>query len=837
MESTALGFDDMTLVDLGMAEPSETTGSAGFVLPPLLEMGEGDPGEFRPPSNGTSGSSPVFSTPVSRSASQAERDVGEENGSKVGLLLVVSPRLFCGGLIKSDGPKKWCTRGRELCSVKAHAQQKVNLEPATYYIMCPRAGQARLAPCLDATCGSIPREDSDLEGKLATMSTWVAYIQSVVGHDEEVTSELARREIRVVTGLESRSEGGDSWEHILSPPRLNEFSREVLMMKTPRRIELRQAPIGDTTPIPMDRDQDMMDLGTLDPNPDDEPNPSAGTMGRWAETIARDWGSIKNNFLILTGVLEEEKAATHFNFKKLMEELASMGCKLSLLDTRIGKNLLEEEGVVSVWEGIEGVISEGQLFRETLLGLEGQHSEFEKQQSNMARGLVELRNGWISDKAGVETLKTTLGNLVTSYRTNMGNVIARLNVLSAGTAGIGMPNNASSQGVARTEWDALNRRVNEFNNRWESEARSLRNEVDTMKSVQDRNLNQGGSRWGQPERNVIDLVDQTNGHAIEELKGRVTHMESNRGAMAYKSIDFNFSSEFDLRLWLIENKVATCGSYWDLFSILVKLGDRPLSGHQQAQVTHAASKIQTTPLELDLMSSMRVIRPSILFQDDLLEMDVLKCRSHKSWMGANSMPPFQLNMAGELSRVIAGIRGTLRHQEGNTTLAHTLLGTIEVQYQKLVRFIESFYQELTSVANFPEESAWKLIGRCLGGFFQAMVPIRAGVTMLDEYKTVDQKAHMIWTVLQCHTIVEQFIDVGFKGHTTMVHQMTLYMMTERVDPSQLASLQTTVKEANQAVVEAVRNTKSFNETIDKLKRQVDNLKHELEQVKKRPRAT
>ena len=68
----------------------------------------------------------------------------------------------------------------------------------------------------------------------------------------------------------------------------------------------------------------------------DKPNRSSATMGRWVETIARDWASIKNNFLILTGVLEEEKAAIHFNFKKLIEELAAMGCKLYLLDTHVG---------------------------------------------------------------------------------------------------------------------------------------------------------------------------------------------------------------------------------------------------------------------------------------------------------------------------------------------------------------------------------------------------------------------------------------------------------------------------------------------------------------------
>jgi hypothetical protein len=105
----------------------------------------------------------------------------------------------------------------------------------------------------------------------------------------------------------------------------------------------------------------------------------------------------------------------------------------------------------------------------------------------------------------------------------------------------------------------------------------------------------------------------------------------------------------------------------------------------------------------------------------------------------------------------------------------TLLDNVEIQYNKLVAFIKKFFKELTTVANFPVESAWKLIGRCLGGFFQTMVATCSEIALLQEARTIDT----IWTVLQCHAIVKQFIKLDFNGHTTMVQQMTLYMMTER----------------------------------------------------------
>jgi hypothetical protein len=62
--------------------------------------------------------------------------------------------------------------------------------------------------------------------------------------------------------------------------------------------------------------------------------------------------------------------------------------------------------------------------------------------------------------------------------------------------------------------------------------------------------------------------------------------------------------------------------------------------------------------------------------------------------------------------------------------------------------------ELTTVANFPVELAWKLIGRCLGGFFQTMVATWSEIALPEEARTIDAKAQVIWTVLQCHAIID-----------------------------------------------------------------------------------
>jgi hypothetical protein len=226
-------------------------------------------------------------------------------------------------------------------------------------------------------------------------------------------------------------------------------------------------------------------------------------------------------------------------------------------------------------------------------------------------------------------------------------------------------------------------------------------------------------------------------------------------------------------------------------------------------------------------------RPQALFVSDAAEMDTLKCPSYESWVGVGLKTSVSGTITSDVTKFVAGLRGTLRFQSGDTTLAMTLLDNVEIQYNKLIAFVEKFFKELTTVANFPVESAWKLIGRCLGGFFQTMVATRSEIALLEDARTIDTKAQVIWTVLQCHAIIEQFIKLEFKGHTTMVQQMTLYMMTERVDPAQMVKHAALAVASQTAVQDALKTVKQLTETLATTKRKVDDLGNQLDMFKKK----
>jgi hypothetical protein len=228
----------------------------------------------------------------------------------------------------------------------------------------------------------------------------------------------------------------------------------------------------------------------------------------------------------------------------------------------------------------------------------------------------------------------------------------------------------------------------------------------------------------------------------------------------------------------IDNKgIESCRVYCDLFSVLVCMGGKKQSCQQLGQSTFTAPRVQMRTLELDLLSWMSFERLLGLLVADAAEMDTFKCSSFDHWIGIGLNTSVAGTITSDVTKFVTGIRGSMRSQSWDTSLAMTLLDNVKIQLNKLVAFIDKFFKELTMIANFSVGSAWKLIRPCLGGFFQAMVAVCSEMALVEEVRTRDAKAQMIWTVLQCRAIVDEFVKLDFKGHTTTVQQMTLYMMT------------------------------------------------------------
>ena len=117
------------------------------------------------------------------------------------------------------------------------------------------------------------------------------------------------------------------------------------------------------------------------------------------------------------------------------------------------------------------------------------------------------------------------------------------------------------------------------------------------------------------------------------------------------------------------------------------------------------------------------------------------------------------------------------------------------------------------MSGFHIEKAWKLVGRCVSALFDALQPYRSPITMLEDLSTLENKAACIWAVLQCHRVGDKFDLVAYRGHPGVVKEMSMFMLTERVDPCEVEKLAAKAvkaeREASEAKAEVVKLKESF----------------------------
>jgi hypothetical protein len=157
---------------------------------------------------------------------------------------------------------------------------------------------------------------------------------------------------------------------------------------------------------------------------------------------------------------------------------------------------------------------------------------------------------------------------------------------------------------------------------------------------------------------------------------------------------------------------------------------------------------------------------------------------------------------------------------------------VKAQWNELCTFIDSFYIELTNVAGFSADKAWKLVGRCCAALFSVMQPYRAPIAMLPDLGPLESKAACLWAVLQSHRVAKAFELVKYRGHPSVVKEMSLFMLTERVDPSQVSAMGERAKRAEAAAADATAEVVKMKDSIASLKRDFSNLKNDFAAVKK-----
>jgi chloramphenicol O-acetyltransferase len=149
----------------------------------------------------------------------------------------------------------------------------------------------------------------------------------------------------------------------------------------------------------------------------------------------------------------------------------------------------------------------------------------------------------------------------------------------------------------------------------------------------------------------------------------------------------------------------------------------------------------------------------------------------------------------------------------------------------MLSFIDDFHIDLVEVARFESAKAWQLVGQCVAAVFEAMRPYRDRVKLLQDPTTLENTAAYLWAVLQCHRVMQEFIMVKFRGHPAIVKEMTLFMLIERVDATELKNITDALKKVEKLADQASSATSKLTEQYNALKRNHDNLVNDVKLLK------
>jgi hypothetical protein len=127
----------------------------------------------------------------------------------------------------------------------------------------------------------------------------------------------------------------------------------------------------------------------------------------------------------------------------------------------------------------------------------------------------------------------------------------------------------------------------------------------------------------------------------------------------------------------------------------------------------------------------------------------------------------------------------------------------------------------------------EVVGTYHGRVFEAMLGPKAEVAHLSDGQDLHSKASLIWAVLRCHRIMQQFVKVKFWGHPAIVKEITLFMLKEQVDPSEIGTMVEQVRKAGAKASQALKMALALKNGVGVLKRSsYDNLMNEVKQLRK-----
>ena len=766
----------------------------------------------------------LFASPRSQLSTGSSVGGGKGNTKdKVKLFYVENSQNYCCGIVGSGGSSnRACIKTAGGCTISKHqgAKNKFQLTDLTLYIKGPGSERILVTPSLHRDMVESDEAWSQLVTAENTIEVWRAELEGIAARHTRTTSGM----LNIDTELH---EEDDDWSAIGSPG-TGQVQMASEEMATPTGAKLNDAlkqiegtktkddTLDDETLGSLDRYQTTLtDLRDLLYKDDNKMHPDEGPS---LEVILSEWRFVVTNFKVIVEQLDRFKNNQEGHKEGLIDGLNQMNKKIKITDTKahilsskIGEDLLlSDAGSKTIWQvlhelsdEVKKVMAIGTAYNQSLTDT---CTDLTIKNDSLVDGLIKFKEHHVA----------TINKVFEEFR-NTNTDVAKLKRES---------NRTSFGPATATTVESFDMR--RINDRFDS----LKGRIETLEEKVRNSLNSGAvsslharASSSTVESDLLTLGDRVD-HEIANLKRKLHDMERSPRdeGKPFKIGNFTFTCPADLECLYDQDgfRDPDIGCFWELLGAVENMVSKGHDGKERADEQYAAMRVSTSVNSNDMMATMDQDLPSTLFavkpgSITSREGELKACPTYAKWQGTTGRDSFQKWFSDKLSGFEKQVYGTIPNDGGpGARLAELLCGQLTQQWGNIARFVDSTYRTLVDGSGFSDKATWALIGRYLAAIFGDMSKYRIPVARLHPNSRENQ-IKILWAIVQCHRVVQEFIDMEFNSHPSIVAEIGVFILTERVDPSRISTME-------KKLVDLAAQNKTL---LDKM----DGIKKDLEQVK------
>jgi hypothetical protein len=287
----------------------------------------------------------------------------------------------------------------------------------------------------------------------------------------------------------------------------------------------------------------------------------------------------------------------------------------------------------------------------------------------------------------------------------------------------------------------------------------------------------------------------------------------------------SFNVFFDVYGFVTGHKPKNLGMFPDAFTIWNFAAPTPGSGQEDVAWFISPKKDGRTPKESNLMASLKLDSPPILF-GTMTDPGCGKLVAKTKGFGANldtfkGYDETSTSMRSTLQKYhdvwLASSTSNLDYNDPVQRLSKAMCKLGHSLNKPFLDAITNLFQTFHVVCQYSAPEAWLLV-RCAGRHVWIHLKmIRAKTMGIDDISTPPARATIIWTMLQSLTALKEILDVGMQCHPNIMKEIMQFQLEHRVDETQLKAvealvdrLKMQVKECNAATVKAEKITATLS---------------------------